>query len=46
MPPQTGKVLKAGGKIGMYKSGKQIKSGPRGCGVALRGYGKAMKGKR
>lgn len=37
---------KAGGKVGMYKSGKQIKSGPRGCGAALRGYGKAMKGKR
>jgi hypothetical protein len=35
---------KAGGKVGMYKSGKQIKSkGPRGCGKALRGYGKAMK---
>jgi|TARA_E500000318_G_scaffold44029_1_gene41648 hypothetical protein len=37
---------KTGGKVGMYKSGKQIKSGPRGCGVALRGFGKAMKGKR
>lgn len=37
---------KAGGKVGMYKKGKQIKSGPRGCGAALRGYGKAMKGKR
>ena len=37
---------KAGGKVGMYKAGKQIKSkGPRGCGKALRGYGKAMKGK-
>lgn len=37
---------KAGGKVGMYKKGKQIKSGPRGCGAALRGFGKAMKGKR
>lgn len=46
MSPQTGKVLKTGGKVGMYKRGKQIKSGPRGCGAALRGYGKAMKGKR
>ncbi len=53
MPPQTGSTQsfytttkKAGGKVGMYKKGKQIKSGPRGCGVALRGYGKAMKGKR
>ena len=36
---------KTGGKVGMYQSGKQIKSGPRGCGKALRGYGKAMKGK-
>tara|TARA_S200002703_G_scaffold142990_1_gene135678 strand:+ start:874 stop:2187 length:1314 start_codon:yes stop_codon:yes gene_type:complete len=34
-----------GGKVGMYKSGKQIKSkSPRGCGAAMRGYGKAMKG--
>jgi len=39
---------KAGGKVGTYKSGKQIKrkSSPRGCGAAMRGYGKAMKGTR
>lgn len=37
---------KTGGKVGTYKKGKQIKSGPRGCGAALRGYGKAMKGKK
>ena len=53
MPPQTGSIQsfytttkKAGGKVGMYKKGKQIKSSPRGCGAALRGFGKAMKGKR
>ena len=39
---------KSGGKVGTYKSGKQIKrkSSPRGCGAAMRGYGKAMKGTR
>jgi len=52
MSPQTGSIQstytskKAGGKVGTYKKGKQIKSGPRGCGAALRGYGKAMKGKK
>jgi len=53
MSPQTGSTQsfytttkKAGGKVGMYKKGKQIKSGPRGCGAALRGYGKAMKRKK
>ena len=53
MSPQTGSTQsfytttkKTGGKVGMYKKGKQIKSGPRGCGAALRGFGKAMKGKR
>ena len=38
-------MKRKGGKVGMYKSGKQIKSkNPRGCGAAMRGFGKAMKG--
>lgn len=41
----TTTTKKSGGKIGTYKAGKQIKrkSSPRGCGAAMRGYGKAMK---
>jgi len=32
--------------LGLYKKGGKIKKGPRGCGTAMRGYGKAMKGKK
>lgn len=34
------------GNLGIYKKGGKIKKGPRGCGVAMRGYGKAMKGSK
>jgi len=37
-----GEELKRGGKVAKRKMGGKV-SKPRGCGVALRGYGKAMK---
>lgn len=32
--------------LGLYKKGGKIKKAPRGCGVAMKGYGKAMKGSK
>lgn len=31
--------------LGLYKKGGKISKGPKGCGAAMKGYGKAMKGK-
>jgi hypothetical protein len=38
----AGELVKAG--VPLFKEGGKVKSkSPRGCGMALRGYGKAMK---
>jgi len=44
MPPPMAQ-LKKGGRVASKPKGGRVASKPKGVGVALRGFGKAMKGK-
>jgi hypothetical protein len=43
LPPQA--QFKKGGRVASKPKGGRVASKPKGVGVALRGFGKAMKGK-